>query len=210
MKRLVVIALILVLAVPLVHAGEDTRDVVHLKNGSIIKGKIIDLVPSEQVRLRTSDGSIFVFDMDDVLRIDTEAVETMSPTPAKRKDPFGAAVMSLLIPGLGQYYNGQVGKGLTQQALVIAGALVAANGVHETSGFLGKTSSDTTAGFGIGLAVVIGTSIWSIWDAHATAERINNEMDTAEHEPGLRTQQSLELNVALGPGSVGFAVVVPF
>jgi hypothetical protein len=58
-------------------AGEPAReekkieyvDVLYLQNGSIIRGMILELVPNVQVKIQTNDGSVFVYTMDQVLRI---------------------------------------------------------------------------------------------------------------------------------------------
>ena len=44
-------------------------DVLYLQNGSIIRGMILELVPNVQVKIQTNDGSVFVYTMDQVLRI---------------------------------------------------------------------------------------------------------------------------------------------
>ena len=49
-------------------AQVNTRDIVYLKNGSIIKGDILEVIPNETIKIKTSDGSIFVFRMDEVER----------------------------------------------------------------------------------------------------------------------------------------------
>ena len=36
------------------------QDVVYLRNGSIIRGDIIEMVPGETVKIMTTDGSVFV------------------------------------------------------------------------------------------------------------------------------------------------------
>lgn len=41
-------------------------DVVHLKNGSVIRGLIIEQVPAKQIKVKTSDGSIFVYQMSEI------------------------------------------------------------------------------------------------------------------------------------------------
>ena len=45
------------------------RDVVYLKNGSIIKGTIIEQIPDESLKIETADGSVFVYSMKDVKKI---------------------------------------------------------------------------------------------------------------------------------------------
>lgn len=44
-------------------------DVLYLKNGSIIKGIIIEMQPDQLVKIKTSDGSIFVFKIDEVEKV---------------------------------------------------------------------------------------------------------------------------------------------
>ncbi|MGB1206954.1 MAG: hypothetical protein ACPG5B_15015 [Chitinophagales bacterium] len=61
-----------------IEKTKDTKtymaDVVYLKNGSIIKGNIIELLPSKSVKIELLDGSIFVFEMETVVKIAEEAV----------------------------------------------------------------------------------------------------------------------------------------
>ena len=44
-------------------AQQKVQDVVYLKNGSVIRGTITELKPSESVAIQTADGSIFDPDM---------------------------------------------------------------------------------------------------------------------------------------------------
>jgi hypothetical protein len=53
-------------------AQKELQDVVYLKNGSIIRGLIVETVPNKTVKIVTIDGSSFVFQMDDILRITKE------------------------------------------------------------------------------------------------------------------------------------------
>ena len=54
-------------------AQTATRDVVHLKNGSIIKGTIIELIPNATVKIQTADGSLFVYTMSEIEKIEKES-----------------------------------------------------------------------------------------------------------------------------------------
>ena len=54
--------------------AQDMKDVVYLKNGSIIKGLVIEQIPTESLKIQTSDGSLFVYNMDEVLKITKEKV----------------------------------------------------------------------------------------------------------------------------------------
>lgn len=55
-------------------AQNQTLDVVYLTNGSVMRGKIEELVPGQQTRFRTTDGNLFVFDTKDIAKIEKEEV----------------------------------------------------------------------------------------------------------------------------------------
>lgn len=52
--------------------SKELQDVVYLKNGSVIRGVIIEQVPNVQVKIKTSDGSIFVFKMEEIDKMTKE------------------------------------------------------------------------------------------------------------------------------------------
>lgn len=69
----------------------ETQDVVYLKNGSIIKGTIVEQIPNESIKIETSDGSVFVYDFADVKKIAREVSQKPS-LPGKtsnKKSNFG-------------------------------------------------------------------------------------------------------------------------
>ena len=67
MKRLFVALVILFMTT--MGAVMMAHDVVYLKNGSIIKGSVIEVIPNGSVKIQTQDGSLFVYDMNEVDRI---------------------------------------------------------------------------------------------------------------------------------------------
>lgn len=71
----------------------------------------------------------------------------------QQKNPELAAILSFLIVGVGQIYNGQVGKGV----IIIIAAVI--------SGVL------WTIGIGIIFSIIIW--IYAIYDAYTTAKQIN-------------------------------------
>jgi TM2 domain-containing membrane protein YozV len=71
----------------------------------------------------------------------------------KRKDPGVAALISFFLPGGGQLYNGQAGKGIAFIFVMIVNFFLL---------FIG-----------IGFLTGIATWIWSMIDAHQVADRIN-------------------------------------
>ena len=52
--------------------AQNQLDVVYLKNGSIVRGIIIEQVPNESIKLQTADENIFVFKIEEVEKIGKE------------------------------------------------------------------------------------------------------------------------------------------
>ena len=71
MKR-TILFLVCLMGMTFAFAQGNMQDVVYLKNGSIIRGEIIEMVSGETVKIMTVDGCLFVWDMDEVERITQE------------------------------------------------------------------------------------------------------------------------------------------
>ena len=54
-------------------SAQKMQEVIYLKNGSIIKGTVIEQVPNEFVKIRTRDGSIYVYPIAEVVKITKES-----------------------------------------------------------------------------------------------------------------------------------------
>ncbi len=72
-KKSVYVLLILLLFCVTVFA--EYIDVVHLKNGSIIKGVIIEQIPGESIKIETKGGSIFVYKFTEIQKLSKEKVK---------------------------------------------------------------------------------------------------------------------------------------
>jgi len=85
-KRLAIsLTMVFMLTSLLVSAQVNRRDVVYLKNGSVIKGDILEVIPNETIKVKTSDGSTFVFKMDEVERTGKdESVKNEAPVDEKK------------------------------------------------------------------------------------------------------------------------------
>lgn len=127
--KTVLIGIIIVLGMDL--ASAQTEPAVFLKNGSVIRGTILDPVQLETVRIQTHDGSIWVFDNVDV-------IEVGSIEKYKHKTVFS--------PDNTGFYN------ITDIGLLLgtyAGYTVGTASVQSISGY--RLNQHWTLGLGIGL-----------------------------------------------------------
>ena len=98
--------------------AQIVEEVIYLKNGSVVRGIIVEQIPNETLRIRTKGGSEFVFKMSEVLKITKELPVVEPPGPGrlppssyiKEKDPAIAAILSFLLTGTGQFYVEEYNK----------------------------------------------------------------------------------------------------
>lgn len=64
LKKLLLILIAIFISAQVVAQHRD--EVVYLKNGSEIRGTVIQYKPGEKIRIQTRDGSLFVYQMDEV------------------------------------------------------------------------------------------------------------------------------------------------
>lgn len=76
MKRQSIILLVSLFVASLNVQAQKANETVYLKNGSVIKGTIVEQVPNESLKIRTADGSLFVYQMSEVTKITKEEVPT--------------------------------------------------------------------------------------------------------------------------------------
>ncbi len=69
LKSLFVVGMLFVATIA---QAQSSQEVVYLKNGSVIRGVIIEQVPNESLKIQTADGSIFAYQMDEVEKITKE------------------------------------------------------------------------------------------------------------------------------------------
>lgn len=65
------------------------EDVVYLKNGSVIKGQITEMIPDKHVKIETNGGSLFVYTFEEIEKIEKQ--EITSPRTVKRVNGSTAA-----------------------------------------------------------------------------------------------------------------------
>lgn len=81
MKRFFILALVALIGFAMPAAAQQYQEVVYLKNGSVIKGTVIEQIPGQSVKVQTQDGSVFVYTMDEVDKIVKEDLQ-------QKKDKF--------------------------------------------------------------------------------------------------------------------------
>lgn len=161
-------------------AQEAYRDVVTLNNGSIIKGITVDVEAPESIGIRTSDGNLFIFKRDEIESIEKEIVELTPPLHSgqnnpqlsfqKEKKPGLAFLFSFLLPGGGQYYNGEYVKGGIMTGLAVASYTMMYTGVVNLDLF----STNGNDGLLVaGMLIYMGNALWSMIDAPIVSSRIN-------------------------------------
>ena len=73
MFRFILVVCLMAFLLPVqILAQAPTVDVVHLKNGSVIRGIIIEQSPDQSLKIQTSDGNLFVYTMEEIARITKE------------------------------------------------------------------------------------------------------------------------------------------
>lgn len=82
MKKILLI--ITTLITTLIYS-QNKIDVVYLKNGSIVKGNIVKIVPKKDIKLTTENGSIFIFKMSDIDKIEKEKRNPVKEKIVKRE-----------------------------------------------------------------------------------------------------------------------------
>lgn len=176
MKKLILLLIIIVTSIGSSISQETMRDVVYLKNGSIIKGIIVEQIPNVSIKIKTADDNIFKYNMEEVEKITKEDAYTYNRYSNNRaiqhKSPGLAFLCSFLIPGLGQMV-------INEQYLKGTGMLV---GCIAGSTLMFATGDDVL--MAIGSVIYLGTYIWSMVDAPVTAAAINRRNGLARIKIG--------------------------
>ena len=208
MKRFLLV-LTIVLSASFCFAQTSLQDVVYLKNGSIIRGDIIEMVPGETIKIMTSDGSVFVHDYADVQKFTKEQpVSTINKNAysVEKKSPWLSGFLSFCIPGLGQFYNGEnhkgwVDLGTSMGGLVgmYAGAYMVSWGAINTDQWGEPNMAMVMSGSivmlaGMGVALVNG--IHSIVDAAKSSNRINTECGFVMYQLNDRCAFGMQPSIA--------------
>ena len=105
----------LLLLLSSVAMAQTYQEVVYLKNGSIIRGTIIEQVPERTIKIQTADGSVFVYQMSEVEKITKEI-----PAKPKIEESGGSFHWDTT-----QVYGGFVRGGIALSSGMYSGATLA-------------------------------------------------------------------------------------
>ena len=208
--RMLSIVGVLLLAASAVAQGHS--DTVHLKDGTVLRGTIIERVADEWVRIRTSDGSVYVCDMEDVLRLTADGVEIAPPEPAEqtgtgkptgpRLSPAEATLTSLagglflFVDGAGQFINGEKLKAVGFAAVSVVALSIMIEG--------DEANDDALVAAGAGLR--LASYVLAATEANWSARRINRQRG---HTAAL-TPPANGVRLALKPTRRGSGAMLAF
>ncbi|MCX6278364.1 MAG: hypothetical protein NT004_09730 [Bacteroidetes bacterium] len=71
MKKFIAFSIVISISI-IVFAQQNYQDVVYLKNGSIIRGIIIEQIPNKSIKLETAGKSVFVYQIDEIEKMTKE------------------------------------------------------------------------------------------------------------------------------------------
>ena len=84
----ILLGLVIIFCTGSLHAQNATKSVVYLKNGSIIKCDIVEW-QKDTIKFQTSDGSLFVYSMDEVEKISNAVIPYSQVSEEKKQIPEG-------------------------------------------------------------------------------------------------------------------------
>ena len=67
MKKILMLAVMLIASIS--TFSQSFRELVYLKNGSVIKGDVVELLPDSLVKIEVADGSVYAYEYKDIEKI---------------------------------------------------------------------------------------------------------------------------------------------
>ena len=139
--------------------GNEWVDVIYLKNGTIVRGYIVNHIVNESITIRLLNNRLQI-----VIPVDKMA-GTSKERQFNDSNPHTARGLSCLIPGFGQFYNKESGKGFAHLIIHTFGLLLMFTTV--------ETDDDSRSMSGVGVLVILSNWIVSMTDAYSTAHNRN-------------------------------------
>jgi hypothetical protein len=176
--RIFTLAVVIVLSVTMMVAQTAYRDVVYLKNGGIVKGTIIETVPEKSIKIETSDGNVFVYNMSDIEKITKEKdiMQRSEPTSL-----FGGSNVSL-----------------PSQFSIFGGAAIPVGDFASTSS---SEAGFAKMGFTAGIQFVTGGQIGFLASASYSSNPLDDKIKSMVEEDFVSSSSTSGSNISASVGS---------
>lgn len=90
-------------------AQTTLEDVVYLKNGSILRGQVLEYTPSTNIEIKIKGGSILIYPSSEVLKIEKEPVVTSEEKP-ETTETLPVKTWEQHVPSKGLYGTAAIGN----------------------------------------------------------------------------------------------------
>ena len=198
---------------------EEGEDILYLKNGKVVHGQILEIVPNKEIRIKTSDGKIKIYEMTTIVEMKKESAikddghtaETVSEkeAPSQTLQPTR---QSLRAGGQTQFQSDLMFGGLIYEDFFIAtGARLGA--AIEGKFYVGMTVA-TTLGGDVTAYMIGGEFGYNIWVREVSIQPcIGLGVAGVGRHTGFYISGGTDLtywiNESVGVGIVGKYVYVP-
>ncbi len=177
-KLIILLSIAAVISFFLGAAKSYAQDVIYTKDGSMYKGRVVEEVPNVRIIIQDMAGNRHAVSWDNIDRI--QRGEWLG----KKSATVSWSLSFFLLPGLGQFYNGDNLKGATMLVVAIGGSVVM------------LTSEDREAA-GYGAVVYLVDWIWSFIDAPIRSSSIN-------HDRGYSFAPDMQPYLSSPPATIGY------
>ncbi len=181
------------------------QDIIVLHSGDEIEAVVQEVSKSEVWYKKYSfqDGPVYSLPVSDIFMIKYPNGEKDMFTKQKpvsslwvaKKEPGLALLCSLLLPGGGQYYNGQYRKGATMTMVYAASMIIAFASMEETRDYYGNFEYDMSEASAVFVTAAFGAYLWSVIDAPISANAINRRNGWLSWNLGKNARMSLRPDV---------------
>jgi hypothetical protein len=165
------------------------QDVVTTKDSTEFKGRIVEEAPGSHLVIRTMGGEV------DTISWDNVGVIRRGEWPGKKSPWLAWGLSFVLLPGMGQFYNGDVGKGIAFSVVGLASTVMM---------IAGEESSDDALG-ALGGMLFLGSWIASWVEAPIRSSAINRQRGYSLAPPLSPARRE----AMLPPEADGMAPLIP-
>jgi hypothetical protein len=205
MKTLLLAVVAFVLLPVFSMLAQERTDIIHLKNGDVLRGIIIENIPNDRVKIELPGGSVLTVKYADILKFtkekpSTDLQEHQQPQQLEssgqmdfqqimayeneKKTSSIAVGLSIFLPSSGHAYADNWARGLLfTAARVGGGVLVFAAGSHTVTysmndayGTGTMTQNEFTVWFYLGIGIATVFTVWEAIDASAEVVKYNENL----------------------------------